>query len=267
MAEDELLDWVLNKLVRPQLLPQTARDLAIEHALAREALLAAQEDLQRGYGEGAPRYDLLIGTGGLLGYTPRPGQAALLMLDALQPFAEGLGSVELAVDTTLLLPALGNLAHHHLAAASYIFDRDCLVWLGTALVVQADTESQEDGRLPDESRTAVTVTVERKSGDAETVEVPYGSISVIPLRPDERAPLTVKPSSGFRVGSGEPGKALKTQAGQEVKGGLVGLIVDARGRPLEFPENPEARMDQARRWWAAFDAMPGIEAPPVEGIE
>jgi hypothetical protein len=259
MSEDDLLDWALNKLVRPHLLPQTVRDLAIEHALAREALIAAYGALQRGYGAIPPRYDLLIGTGGLLGYTPRPGQAALLMLDALQPVAEGLGSVELAVDTTMLLPALGNLAHHHLAAASYIFDRDCLVWLGTALIVQ--TESVMSGAFGpgDEARTAVAVTVERKSG-AETVEVPYGGIKVIPLRPDERAPLTVKPGPGFRVGSGEPGKTLKTQSGQEVKGGLVGLIVDARGRPLPFVDDPGSRLAQARQWWAAFDAMPATNA-------
>ena len=185
------------------------------------------------------------------------------MLDALQPTAEGLGSVELAVDTTLLIPPLGNLARHHLAAAAYIFDRDCLVWLGTAIVVQTDGAAVLDGR------TAVTVTVERQPGGTDTVDVPYGSIQIIPLRPDQHAALTVKPGAGFRVGSGEPGKSLKTQQGQEVKGGLVGLIVDARGRPLPFPAERDARYLAARRWWSAFDAIPtgetfqaGPFAPP-----
>jgi len=263
VSAEELMDWVYNKVVRPLMLPQTARDLAIEHALAREALATANERLTGYNGGRSPRYDLLIGTGGLLAHTPRPGQAALLMLDALQPTAEGLGSVELAVDTTLLIPPLGNLARHHLAAAAYIFDRDCLVWLGTAIVVQADGAAVLDGR------TAVTVTVERQPGGTDTVDVPYGSIQIIPLRPDQHAALTVKPGAGFRVGSGEPGKSLKTQQGQEVKGGLVGLIVDARGRPLPFPAERDARYLAARRWWSAFDAIPtgetfqaGPFAPP-----
>ncbi len=254
VSAEELMDWIYNKVVRPLSLPQTARDLAIEHALAREALAAAGDAL-RGYNNGqSPRYDLLIGTGGLLAHTPRPGQAALLMLDALQPTAEGLGSVELAVDTTLLIPALGNLARHHLAAAAYIFDRDCLVWLGTAIIVQGDGAGAPDGR------TAVSVTIERQPGGTDTVDVPYGSIQIIPLRPDQHASLTVKPGPGFRVGSGEPGKALKTQPGQEVKGGLVGLIVDARGRPLAFPAERDARYLSARRWWSAFDAIPTGES-------
>ena len=66
------------------------------------------------------------------------------------------------------------------------------------------------------------------------------------------------------MGSGEPGKALKTQAGQEVKGGLVGLIVDARGRPLRFPEDQDARLAQVRQWWTAFDAIPNAGTPQMQ---
>lgn len=272
MGKEDLTDWALNKMVRPLSLPQTARDLAIEQALAREALAAAAIRLHDG--KTPPRYDLLIGTGGLLAHAPRPGQAVLILLDALQPTAEGLGSVELAIDSTLLIPALGNLARHHLAAAAYIFDRDCLVWLGTAIVVQGEPPEPspaarrglDAARLP----TAVTVTVERQQGGTETVEVPYGSIQVIPLRPDQRAALTVKPGPGFNVGGGEPGKPLKTQPGQEVKGGLVGLIVDARGRPLYPPTGVDTR-SAVRRWWSALDAIPSGEtfltgpfAPPQQ---
>ena len=117
--------------------------------------------------------------------------------------------------------------------------------------------------------TAVTVTVERQKGETETVEVASGSIAVIPLRPDQRAALTVKPAPGFSVGGGQPGKTLKTQPGQEVKGGLIGLIVDARGRPLDLPSDPDVRRAAIRRWWAALDAIPtgetfqsGPFAPP-----
>ena len=88
------------------------------------------------------------------------------------------------------------------------------------------------------------------------MEVPYGAIQVIPLRPDQHASLTVKPAPGFRVGSGEPGKPLKTQAGQEVKGGLVGLIIDARGRPLRLPADADVRRSVIQRWWSALDAVP-----------
>jgi hypothetical protein len=101
--------------------------------------------------------------------------------------------------------------------------------------------------------------MERKGGGTDTIDVPYGQIRVVPLRPDQRAALNIKPSAGFRVGSGEPGKSLKTEPGQEIKGGLVGLIVDARGRPLTLPEDIDMRQAQMKRWWGAFDALPVSE--------
>lgn len=277
MSAGELWDWALNKVIRPLSLPQTPRDLAVEHALAREALMAGAEALQGYNGDRPPRYDLLVGTGGLLAHSPRPGQAALLMLDALQPAAQELGSVELALDTTMLIPALGNLARHQGTAAAYIFDRDCLVWLGTALVVHGTPRDigEMAGRSANASAAnlgnvnAVTITVERQQGGTETVEVPYGTIRVIPLRPGQRAALTVKPAAGFRVGSGEPGKPLKTQPGQEVKGGLVGLIVDARGRPLNLPADGTARRTAVRGWYAALDALaegPGGQGAGARGV-
>jgi hypothetical protein len=279
MSEEELWEWALNKVARPLTLPQTPRDLMIEHALAREALLHGAEALQGYNGGRPPRYDLLVGTGGLLAHTPRPGQAALLLLDALQPAAVELGSVELALDTTLLIPPIGNLARHQGAAASYIFDRDCLVWLGTAIVVHnawSDTGSGNgsgSGKAPAAvpgSTIAVNVTVERQQGGTENVEVPYGTIRIVPLRPGQRAALTVKPGAGFRVGSGEPGKALKTQPGQEVKGGLVGLVIDARGRPLDLPEDGTVRRTMIRGWLAAMDAIAESgagQAPGARGLE
>jgi hypothetical protein len=275
ISEEELVDWALNKVVRPLGLPHTPRDLAIEHALAREALGAAADALRAQSGDREPRYDLLIGTGGVLSHCPRPGQAALLLLDALQPDARGLGSVELAIDTTLLVPALGNLARHQLAAAAYIFDRDCLVWLGTALVVRGQPQESGSNRrrgastpiYMDETAAplAVTVTVERQGGGTDTVTVPYGSIRVVPLRSDQRAALRVEPAPGFSAGGGAPGKPLKTQPGQEVKGGLVGLIIDARGRPLHHAEDPSTRAILMRRHWAALDAIPSGETFVKEG--
>jgi hypothetical protein len=184
-----------------------------------------------------------------------------------------LGSVELALDTTLLIPAIGNLARHQGAAASYIFDRDCLVWLGTAIVVHNAWRESGNGKAPGAvpgSTVAVNVTVERQQGGTENVEVPYGTIRIVPLRPGQRAALTVKPGAGFRVGSGEPGKALKTQPGQEVKGGLVGLVIDARGRPLDLPEDGTVRRTMIRGWLTAMDAIAESgagQAPGARGLE
>ncbi len=263
---EELTNWALNKVLRPRGLPQTSRDLAIEHAFAREALRAMLARLKAQPGLAVDNFDLLIGTGGLLANVPRVGQAALLLLDALEPTGEGVGSFELALDSTLLLSAIGALAPVAPGAAAYVFDRDCLLWLGTCIVPLGAPSSaaRRNGKKADTAPAttasgeplAVEVTVEYAGGAGNLkIEVPYGGIEVIPLRPEQRASLTVRPGPGFRIGTGEPGKMVQTGAGEEVKGGLIGLIVDARGRPLTLPTDEGARIERLLTWGRALRAI------------
>ena len=80
----------------PAALPETVEDLLLEHAFAREALRLLLEDMARRYAAGAgrpdgplalPAVDLVIGSGGALAGVPRLTQAALILLDAVQPDA------------------------------------------------------------------------------------------------------------------------------------------------------------------------------------
>ncbi|MDQ2808105.1 MAG: glutamate mutase L [Chloroflexota bacterium] len=261
-SAEEINDWALNRVLRPWTVAQSTRDLALEQAFAREALRHTLHELRDGAGSAATG-DLLIGTGGVLAHAPRVGQAAAILLDALEPTGEGVGSLEIALDSTLMLPALGALAPVHPAAAAYLFDRDCLLLLGTCVVPL--------GPPPEGTPIAVEVTVEYAEAGTITIEVPYGNIEVIPLRPEQRASLRVKPGPTFHIGSDEPGKPVQTKPGEEIKGGLIGLIIDARGRPLVLPSDPATRAARLLTWGQAlraytaqedFSLTPEPTAPP-----
>ncbi|MGH2605835.1 MAG: hypothetical protein ACRDG5_04530, partial [Anaerolineales bacterium] len=56
--------------------------------------------------------------------------------------------------------------------------------------------------------------------------------------------LSLRPERQFDVGFGGPGKAGAVR----VTGGAVGLILDARGRPLELPHDPVRRREQNMKW-------------------
>jgi hypothetical protein len=58
-----------------------------------------------------------------------------------------------------------------------------------------------------------------------------------------------------RIGAGEPGKLVQTGPGEEVKGGLIGLIVDARGRPLRLSDDPDTRRARLIAWGQALRAF------------
>jgi hypothetical protein len=81
------------------------------------------------------------------------------------------------------------------------------------------------------------VTVRLTVDGSEVVEsVKLGEIRIVPLGKGEVAKATFTPHRRLDLGTGR-GKQVKKQ----VSGGEVGLILDARGRPLErFRKTPEA---------------------------
>ena len=60
------------------------------------------------------------------------------------------------------------------------------------------------------------------------------------------------------MGAG-PGKTVE----RELHGGVVGLILDGRGRPIALDPADPNRVDLIRAWTHALDAYPEPEAQPV----
>jgi len=238
ITEDELRQYVVNRSLHAQVLPTTVRELQIGYAFAREALILTVEAAnERGFGWIHP--DLILGTGGILSHAPKYGQAALVLLDALQPQ----GVTSLVLDRTMLIPQLGAVASVAPVAAVQVNENDAVTMrLGTCVVPYGDIPQGE---------IALRVGVEYTNGRQVTVDVRGGSIEVIPLRPSEQALLSLFPASAVDVGLG-PGERAK--AAEEIDGGLVGLIIDARGRPLVLPENNKERQARLLQWMQAMGA-------------
>jgi hypothetical protein len=183
--------------------------------------------------------DLILATGAVLAHAPRYGQAALMLLDALQPR----GVTSLVLDRTMLISQLGAVATVAPVAAVQVNENDAVMHrLGTCVV--------PFGELP-QGQTAIRVGVEYSNGRQVTAEVMSGSIEIIPLKLNEQALLTLYPAPTVDVGLG-PGE--RARAAEEIDGGLVGLIIDARGRPLSLPANDNERQARLLQWMQVIGA-------------
>ena len=239
MSGDEARGLLINKEMRPVSIPQEPRELHLEQALAREAICTTLQVARPGWNPGAaqpyphllPLCDTIVVSGGVLAHAPRPGQAVLIVLDALEP----IGVSTLVLDAHGLAPALGNVAAIKPLAAVEALDSGGLVNLAT-VVTPVGRARRGD--------TILRVQVIYDDGSKFSVEVCYGDLEVLPLMPGQQAVLELQPLRHFDVGLGGPGKAGK----RRVSGGLAGLIIDARGRPLRFPSDPEQRLMQMRQW-------------------
>ena len=61
----------------------------------------------------------------------------------------------------------------------------------------------------------------------------------------------MQPAKQFNLGAGAGAPVRR-----EVQGGVVGLLLDARGRPLQLPADQEARVTALRRWFNAVGLYP-----------
>ena len=251
-ADDAYLrNQLRNKMIRPTTIPQTLKDLQIEQAVAREALRLAfdhHKSLARGLKGGQTeagmeldkatgkttvdmlKLDMIVGSGGVLSHAPHRAQSALMMLDAYSPE----GVTMLAVDSIFMMPQLGVLSTILPEAATQVFEKDCLIKLGHA-IAPIGTAKEGDP----------CVTVSLKSGKTEVV--PFGQIRVLPMGDGQADEATITPAKGFDIGAGR-GKSRT----MPIEGGVVGLVIDARGRPIAIPADQTARVAKLQEWLRAF---------------
>jgi hypothetical protein len=84
-----------------------------------------------------------------------------------------------------------------------------------------------------------------EAGTETTADLRAGQIDVLPLPLGQRGKLTLKPRLGIDVGFG-PGRGPLLPL--EVSGGVVGIVLDGRGRPITFAGQAAKRREQVQQW-------------------
>lgn len=263
MDEADLRNRIRNKMIRPTTIPQMLLELIVEQAIAREALrlaLVQHKELatglkgiaqERTIGDAFEQtltgatlvnmmsLDLLIGSGGVLSHAPRRSQAALMLIDAFLPE----GVTMLAVDSIFMMPQLGVLSEVLPQAATEVFDKDCLIRLGTC--VAPSGEQKKADILAD-------ISVSMTDGSTKELQIERGKVFILPLGVGETVQAVIKPAKNLDVGSG-PG----IEWIGELEGGVVGLIFDGRGRnPFNLPKDDSTRIAKLQEWAKALDIYP-----------
>jgi hypothetical protein len=141
-----------------------------------------------------------------------------------------------------MMPQLGVLAQVNKEASMQVFHRDCLINLGTCI---APVGTSSEGKV------CMNIEIVMKDGSNIQNEIKFGQVLVVPLLDGENAKVTIHPKSGFDVGAGN-GKRLET----DVTGGVVGIIIDARGRPLQLPQDSAKRVSKLQEWANAVEMYP-----------
>ncbi|MBI2252629.1 MAG: glutamate mutase L, partial [Armatimonadetes bacterium] len=261
--ERELRNRIKNKMIRPTTIPLLQEELIIEQAIAREALRLSFEQHkllatglkgvqqertiadafdQKISGEtlvDLMNLNMLIGSGGVLSHAPRRVQSALMMIDAFLP--EGI--TQLTVDSIFMMPQLGVLAEVLPEAATSVFEKDCLIYLGTCIAPAG---------LQKEGKTTLTGKIKFRSGEIKEFDLKYGELQIFPLEVGETAQVSLYPVKGIDAGRGR-GNSFEA----DVYGGVAGIILDGRGRqPFNLPEEKTKRIEKLNNWNKILNLYP-----------
>lgn len=256
-----LRNMIKNKMIRPTTIPSKLEELVLEQAIAKEALRLAfiqhkefavtlkgtqqNREISEAFSQSTSgntivnmmTLDLLVGSGGVLSHAPRRNQTVMMLIDAFLP--EGI--TRLGVDSIFMMPHLGVMSEISKEAATEVFNKDCLVYLGTCVAPVGKVSPK-----------AVALSAEIKLPNGETFkeDIPFGEMRLLPCGIGETAKATLKPHRSLDLGQGK-GEAITT----ELHGGKVGIVLDTRGRrPFVLPVEASERVPRLKKWMKALNS-------------
>jgi hypothetical protein len=241
VPENDLRDYIHNKALYPNSVPVTADDLAIEQAIACQAMQLAVKQAARSYPPNAhaslpgllPWFEPIIASGSVLTKAPTRPQTLMMVLNGLQPT----GVTTVAVDRNNLASSLGAVAS--VAPLLTVQSLDATNFVNLCTVITPV------GKAP-AGTPILRVRMTSADGQEYEMEVRQGSVVALPLSAGQAGTLHLAPLHRFDVGMGGLGRGGTVK----VIGGALGVVIDARGRPLRLLAEPSGRRDMLNKWLA-----------------
>lgn len=239
ITKEEVHRFISNRTLFDRFIPESPNSLALSQAYARIQLQFAIKGFKNHYAwfnmlsenETMISFEPIIASGAVMTQAPTPGQAMLTILDGIQPQ----GITTIILDKYHTLPLLGLIGQIEPLLPVHLLASSAFENLGTVIVPSSEKPPGEVIlKVHVQAETGKNYSVDVLQGDLRRLVVPSGSQVVLDLEPE---PNTF-------VGFGEPGKGGRLK----VIGGAVGVVIDARGRPVRLAQDDAVRVAKLDQW-------------------
>jgi hypothetical protein len=245
VSEKYVQDYIHNKALYPTSLPITAEELAIEQAIACQAMLLAVRQAIKSYPPDVPGslpgllpwFEPIIVSGSVLTKAPLRNQVLMMVLNGLQPT----GVTTIALDRNNLAASLGATAA--VTPLLTIQSLDAANFVNLCTVISPVGNAQVGTPI-------LRVRMTGENGGESEQEINQGSLVVIKLPMGQTGTLHLTPLHKFDVGMDGFGRGGTVK----VSGGQMGVVIDARGRPLRMLAEPSRRREALNKWLAAVSS-------------
>ncbi|MCX6053493.1 MAG: glutamate mutase L [Chloroflexi bacterium] len=230
IPHEEVVATLWQKTIFPRSIPQTPSGLAIDLAAARQVLRLVMAELSLRGAFSSRSFEPILVSGSVLTSTATPQQLLLTLLDGLQP----LGITPIVLDQHGIISLLGASIPFNPLFPVQVLESTAFVNLATVVTAESSSHS---------GTTILQARLQYASGSYIDAEIKQGSLVALPLKSRETGQLILKPLRKVRIEDQEiTGNPIK------IRGGVCGIVIDARGRPLELPSGDIERRDLFKHW-------------------
>jgi hypothetical protein len=238
-TQQGVMDFLGRLSAIPGILPETVLELSIYQAMVRLRLQQVLEKFNQNYPwlSYSPRHGLrggmnsVIISGDVFTHAPTQSQLMMMLLDAIQPW----GFTSFLMDRNQLLPSLGILGGLEPMLPVHILSSEAFEILG--MVISPVSNARPGKNI-------LSLEISGSNGTFFSSDIQQGTLTHIDVPKGLSAKLKALPKSGTDIGLGEPGLGGEF----ELEGGGLGLVVDARGRPIKGLKDEEERSFQRAAW-------------------
>lgn len=246
ISNNQIQAYIQYKSAHPNSLPMSAEEMEIEQALAREMLRAAVRLSQPYFASHAPRssgnflpwFEPVVASGSVLTNAPSRAHTLLMLLDGL----ELTGVTTVVLDMFNLVSSLGAASELNPLMAVQVIGSGAL--LNTATVIAPIASARPGTPI-------LRLRVTYESGEEKKMEIKQGTLEKISLLTSGEIKLSLQPLNRADIGMGRPG--LGGSINLKMAGDL-GLVIDARGRPLRLPSDAGQRQELMKQWLKVLES-------------
>lgn len=234
LSDSEIRDFIVNKSIQPHTVALSEEELSLEYGILCQAVRQTFHEAATNWEWPERRlltsYRLILLRGSMLSSAAQPRMALLAVLDALQPT----GVFEVKADPSNILPSMGLLAPVEPEKVIQVLNSGVLDNWGWVIAPL--------GRANPGAK-ILEVGIESDGMENLRIDVRFGRLEVFPVPVGRPSVVTLKPVSGIDIGygRGKPGKI-------KIRGASIGLVIDARGRPLPRFTKDKSRRDLVQQW-------------------
>jgi hypothetical protein len=222
-------DYLYQKSLFPQSIPSDAASWDIEQAAARIILHRCMVDFLEEWGPENISFEPIMVSGSTLTAAGSAWKTILMVLDGLQP----IGVSTVILDQHNITAGLGSIAGLNPIIPVQILESSAYQTLATIVCPY----SEENYGV-----TIMRTILEYEDGNYTRVNIKHGNLTQLPLALGQTANIHFEPVRRVLI---DP---VVLSLGFKVVGGVCGVIIDARGRPLQLPRDATTRSELLKKW-------------------